>query len=159
MPCLGLMSGTFRLVLLSVEHQAWTDQLPLLVHRFFPECRPHLNSMSEPLCPVCWLLAQGLDLVVLKSDLFFRADLTGMGSENRFLTQSGLLLVVNGCSTLSLNTDPCDTLPPEITRICETGFPVSHQEGCKHEGGFCPWSWRNWESWRYVLQSWEVSFL
>lgn len=50
--------------------------LACALHRdFSPERGPHLNSVSEPLCSVCWLLAQGLDLVVLKSDLSIGADL------------------------------------------------------------------------------------
>lgn len=43
-------------------------KLPLLVHRARvapPKCEPCLNTMAETPSSVCWLLAHGLDLVVL----------------------------------------------------------------------------------------------
>lgn len=90
--------------------------------------------------------------------------LPGMGSGSRFLAQSGLLLLVNCCSTLTLNTVVCMICPTsEITWICETRFPsLSHQEGCKGGGRFCALPWMNWESAcqsrRYILESPEVFF-
>ena len=92
------------------------------------------------------------------------AELAGMGWGNRFLTQSGLLLLVNCCSTVSLNSVICVIHPTsEITWRCETRFPsLSHQEGRKGKGGFCALPWRNWESAcqsrTYILESREVFF-
>lgn len=66
---------------LCVEHQVRTEQSPsaslvcALGRAVSPRCGPSLNSMAESPSSVCWLLAQGLDLVVLDSDLSIRADL------------------------------------------------------------------------------------
>lgn len=160
MPCLVLISWTFRTVLLSmwnIRHGLTSHpELPLLVHcaGIFPlsvdliwtPCQ-NLSALSVgsllaslagagPGCFEEWPFHQG-----------WPTELAGMGSGNRFWTQSGLLLV-NCCSTLSLNTVICMIYPTsEITWICEIRFPsLSHQEGRKGKGEFCALPWRNWES-------------
>lgn len=103
-----------------VEHQAWTDQSPLsfpclcTVQRFFPWAwtSSELHVRASLLCllapctgpgPGCfeeWPFHQG-----------WPAELAGMGSGDQFLTQSGLLLLVNCSSTLSLTTATCMIYP------------------------------------------------
>lgn len=171
MLCLVLISWSFRTVMLSVWNirhgQTIILRFPCLctAQGFFPWVwtSSELRVRASLLCLLAPCTGAGPGCFEEWPFNWGRpAELAGMRPGNWFLIQPGLLLLVDCCSTLSLNTVVCVIHPmSDITWVRETRFPsLSHQEGRK---GFCALPWRNWESAcqsrRYIAEFWKVFFL